>query len=282
MSKCHWCNQEMTSKESTTCTFPRATNVITMEVRDRLPYLPEGWTEELDQRCHDCGVRVGGYHHPGCDMEICPFCGGQLLACPCVLEPTKPLESSKEAFPKVNVEELKKKAIEESNGGKKLPDFWARYEEIRTRLKEKGLTGQAAAWHDLAVELHRENKVLWKEKITREAKKKDNLPTKLPYETLRAALSAWVSHILTEVDGGRLPKHFAQVYRVAYHEAAMWLEGIKAEEVWEEARVGRELGLTQSLLEEIETLVEGASFSSDELETWLARSKEAIGYVEPA
>lgn len=35
-------------------------------------------------RCHDCGAKVGQYHHPGCDVEECPGCGGQLIGCECL------------------------------------------------------------------------------------------------------------------------------------------------------------------------------------------------------
>ena len=34
-------------------------------------------------RCVDCNARYGMYHHWGCDQEICPACGGQLLSCSC-------------------------------------------------------------------------------------------------------------------------------------------------------------------------------------------------------
>lgn len=37
-----------------------------------------------DGRCGDCGAQVGGYHHPGCDLEVCPKCGGQLISCGCM------------------------------------------------------------------------------------------------------------------------------------------------------------------------------------------------------
>lgn len=33
--------------------------------------------------CGDCGASYGYYHHVGCDCEICPKCGGQLLSCDC-------------------------------------------------------------------------------------------------------------------------------------------------------------------------------------------------------
>jgi hypothetical protein len=33
--------------------------------------------------CHDCRVLKGEFHVPGCDVEQCPVCGGQLIGCAC-------------------------------------------------------------------------------------------------------------------------------------------------------------------------------------------------------
>jgi hypothetical protein len=31
--------------------------------------------------CPDCGAAQGKYHRLGCDVEQCPYCGGQLYVC---------------------------------------------------------------------------------------------------------------------------------------------------------------------------------------------------------
>jgi hypothetical protein len=47
-----------------------------------IPYNPDYGDET--KRCHDCNAKRGEYHHPGCDMERCPRCHGQLISCGCL------------------------------------------------------------------------------------------------------------------------------------------------------------------------------------------------------
>jgi hypothetical protein len=35
--------------------------------------------------CGDCGVQPGQLHKRGCDVERCPYCGGQMIFCDCNL-----------------------------------------------------------------------------------------------------------------------------------------------------------------------------------------------------
>lgn len=74
---CLFCEQEMVG-EVDDCTgnvvaFPDGTTM------DAIPY-------DGGDKCGDCFVKSGGRHHPGCDMEICPRCSGQLISCGCLSE----------------------------------------------------------------------------------------------------------------------------------------------------------------------------------------------------
>jgi len=74
MAKCEYCGQDMLKAEG--C-------VKVMIKHDGKHYAP---LKVTDQVCGDCGAHRGHYHHPGCDMERCPICGGQLISCGCIDE----------------------------------------------------------------------------------------------------------------------------------------------------------------------------------------------------
>jgi len=74
---CRWCKKEMTVK---TC---RANTEVDFPDGVALPSSPDHFGEVGD-RCHDCNIVNGGFHHPGCDVERCPKCGGQLITCGCL------------------------------------------------------------------------------------------------------------------------------------------------------------------------------------------------------
>lgn len=88
MAVCAWCEREMTIVS--TCT------VRTLHVDGRpVPMIPcgkeRGW--RTSSRCGDCGVRKTGFHHPGCDIQRCPQCRGQMVSCGCRFDEDGPAEA---------------------------------------------------------------------------------------------------------------------------------------------------------------------------------------------
>lgn len=60
------------------------------EIRRWQHTMPKGfgvkWTEIIKKPCGDCGVSRGELHLDGCDIEVCPCCGGQYMCCECRTE----------------------------------------------------------------------------------------------------------------------------------------------------------------------------------------------------
>jgi hypothetical protein len=80
MARCDVCHRDMLRVVS--C-VPEVI-VIGDKEYSPIPYGEDRKGYETAERCHDCGVVKGGYHHPGCDMEECPKCGWQLISCGCL------------------------------------------------------------------------------------------------------------------------------------------------------------------------------------------------------
>lgn len=77
---CEVCGERKLISDGCTCS-----EVIFKNTRyERIKY-GEG-EYDFDDCCHDCGAKEGHYHHPGCDMEICPICGEQAIGCECEYE----------------------------------------------------------------------------------------------------------------------------------------------------------------------------------------------------
>lgn len=74
---CRHCLRNMASRRVTSCA---ANQTIRFPDGKVIQAAPHANTD----RCGDCNVKRGGFHHPGCDRERCPRCGGQLISCGCL------------------------------------------------------------------------------------------------------------------------------------------------------------------------------------------------------
>lgn len=89
MAGCKFCGKDMIG--STTCVEVKIKNKgkeyspvkFGDEVHKYLDAETLKMVKNYEGPCGDCAVAKGGYHHPGCDMEECPVCGGQLISCSC-------------------------------------------------------------------------------------------------------------------------------------------------------------------------------------------------------
>lgn len=81
MAICKYCKKEMTGSDSCVklMIIIAGKNYAPIKYGDE----PSDWSRGGKYRCHDCNITAGGYHHPGCDVERCPKCKGQLIGCNC-------------------------------------------------------------------------------------------------------------------------------------------------------------------------------------------------------
>ena len=81
MVECSTCGQEMKDPDTKSCDH-QLINIGGKWYQRNNTYFDD------NERCHDCNIVNGfpHYHHPGCDMERCPVCGGQLISCDCDIE----------------------------------------------------------------------------------------------------------------------------------------------------------------------------------------------------
>ena len=78
--ECELCGERMLKSDGCKCSHV----IYNGKKYERIKY-GEG-DYDVDGRCHDCGAKEGHYHHHGCDCEICPICGEQLISCECDFE----------------------------------------------------------------------------------------------------------------------------------------------------------------------------------------------------
>lgn len=78
MVVCYCCTKEMDDTDTVSCDNNSIVVFPNGEEKKAVPY------DDPGDRCYDCHVAHGGFHHSGCDMERCPKCGGQLISCGCL------------------------------------------------------------------------------------------------------------------------------------------------------------------------------------------------------
>lgn len=80
MAICSACNREVTEVDD--CTENHVVEFMDRLAMEGVPYGATLTDNSL--KCPICGVFFGNFHHPGCDMEICPRCRKSVVeSCSC-------------------------------------------------------------------------------------------------------------------------------------------------------------------------------------------------------
>ncbi len=94
MAICKYCGREMLTASGCKMKYFVGRSAGKKGYVRRIKAGEDGWIEP-GHSCDDCGAKYGFYHHPGCDIERCPVCGGQALSCECDLPMCASLVPSK-------------------------------------------------------------------------------------------------------------------------------------------------------------------------------------------
>src|SRR5439155_10211273 len=81
LSTCEFCGQEAPTADS--CKVGSVVLGARSSYYFRIRFGQEQPLRLRAESCPRCGTPWGGFHHGGCEVEMCPLCSGSLVSCYC-------------------------------------------------------------------------------------------------------------------------------------------------------------------------------------------------------
>jgi hypothetical protein len=91
MAICSFCQLEMHDAVSCTVSVLHQRGVPVPQIPYGAEHHPRAWGPR-PPTCGDCRTPLGGYHHLGCDLQVCAVCRGQMISCDCRFDEDPPDE----------------------------------------------------------------------------------------------------------------------------------------------------------------------------------------------